>query len=54
MRLLHRTESVDHLPHLNMPVAVHAEVTTLCTETVQYWLDRQLRSQSFMDATKFA
>ena len=54
MRLLHRTESVDRLPHLNMPAAVHAEVTTLCTETVQYWLDRQLRSQSFMDATKFA
>ena len=54
MRLLHRTESVDRLPHLNMPAAVHAEVTALCTETVQYWLDRQLRSQSFMDATKFA
>lgn len=54
LRLLHRTESVDQLPHLNMPAAVHVEVSTLCTETVQYWLDRQLRSQAFMDATKFA
>lgn len=54
LRLLHRTESVDQLPALNMPAAVHAEVNMLVTETVQYWLDRQLRSQSFIDATKFA
>ena len=54
LRLLHRTESVDRLPHLSMPAVVHAEVSTLVTETVQYWLDRQLRSQSFIDATKFA
>ncbi len=51
MRLLHRTESVEQLPRLSMPPAVHAEVNALATDTVQYWLDRQLRSQSFIDAT---
>ena len=54
LRLLHRTGSVDQLPNLSMPATVHAEVSALCTETVQYWLDRQLRSQAFIDATKFA
>ena len=54
LRLLHRTESVDWLPQLNMPDTVQREVHSILSETLQYWLDRQLRSQSFLDAAKFA
>ena len=54
MRLLHRTESVDGLPPLNVPPPVRNEVNSLLTDTVQYWLDRQLRSQAFIIATESA
>ena len=54
LRLLHRTELADGLPRLNIPAAVQREVNSILYETLQYWLDRQLRSQSFLDATKFA
>lgn len=54
LRLLHRTESVDRLPQLNMPETVQREVQSILSETLQYWLDRQLRSQTFLDAAKFA
>ncbi|MYC32792.1 MAG: DNA repair protein RecO [Chloroflexi bacterium] len=54
LRLLHRTESVDRLPRLNMPPAVQQEVHAILSETLQHWLDRQLRSQAFLDAAKFA
>ena len=54
LRLLHRTESVGHLPQLNMPAAVQREVHNVLSETLQYWLDRQLRSQAFLDAAKLA
>lgn len=54
LRLLHRTESVDRLPRLNMPAAVQREVHSILSETLQYWLDRQLRAQSFLDAAKLA
>ena len=52
LRLLHRTESPDGLPRLDMPAAVRQEVHGLLTETLQHWLDRQVRSQSFMNAAK--
>ena len=54
LRLLHRTESVDRLPQLNMPANVQREVHGILSETLQYWLDRQLRAQSFLDAAKLA
>ena len=54
LRLLHRTESVDRLPQLNMPDTVQREVHGILSETLQYWLDRQLRSQSFLEAAKLA
>ncbi|MXZ92127.1 MAG: DNA repair protein RecO [Chloroflexi bacterium] len=54
LRLLHRTESPDGLPRLDMPASVRQEVHGLLTETLQHWLDRQLRSQAFLDATEFA
>lgn len=54
LRMLHRTESVDRLPQLNMPATVQREVHSILSETLQYWLDRQLRAQSFLDAAKLA
>ena len=54
LRLLHRTESVAQLPRLEMPAAVHREVNGVLNETLQYWLDRQLHSQAFLNATKLA
>ena len=54
LRLLHRTESVDRLPQLNMPATVQREVHSILSETLQYWLDRQLRAESFLDAAKLA
>ena len=52
LRLLHRTESVGRLPELNMPPEIGREVHGLLTATLQYWMDRQLRSQAFLDAVK--
>ncbi len=52
LRLLHRTESVGRLPDLNIPTTIQREVHGLLTATVQYWMDRQVRSQAFLDAVK--
>ena len=54
LRLLHRTESVNLLPQLQVPLALQGEIQTILGETVQYWLDRQLRAQSFLDSIKYA
>ena len=54
LRLLHRTESIDRLPRLNARLAVQQEVHATLSETLQHWLDRQLRSQSFLEAAKLA
>ncbi len=54
LRLFHRTESVDQLPQLNMPTAVQREIQGILTETLQYWLDRRLRSQAYLDTAKLA
>ena len=54
LRLLHRTESNALLPQLHVPAALQGEIQNILGETVQYWLDRQLRSQSFLDSIKFA
>lgn len=54
LRLLHRTESVDLLPQLHVPFALQGEIQYILSETIQYWLDRRLRSQSFLDSIKFA
>ena len=54
LRLLHRTESVERLPQLNMPAAAQREVHSILSETLQYWLDRQLRAQTFLDVAKLA
>ena len=52
LRLLHRTESPAQLPRLHIPAAVRREVHGILTATLQHWLDRQLRAQAFLDATK--
>ena len=54
LRLLHRTEAVGQLPPLNLPAAAGEEVRGLLTAAIQYWLDRQVRSQAFLDAVKLA
>ena len=52
LRLLHRTESVGRLPTLNIPATVRDEVHGTLTAALQYWMDRQLRTQAFLDAAK--
>ena len=52
LRLLHRTESAGQLPALNIPPGVQNEVHGTLTAALQYWMDRQVRSQAFLDAAK--
>ncbi len=52
LRLLHRTESARLLPELNVPATVRDEVHGTLTATLQYWMDRQVRTQVFLDAAK--
>ena len=52
LRLLHRTATVAQLPALKIPETTRDEVHATLTVTLQYWLDRQVRSQAFLDAAK--
>ena len=52
LRLLHRTEAANRLPALKVPIEIQREVHGVLTATLQYWLDRQVRSQAFLDAAK--
>ena len=54
LRLLHRTETVQQLPELNIPTEIQREVHRVLTATLQYWMDRQVRSQAFLDAVKLS
>ena len=54
LRLLHRTESVGALPALAIPPPLEREVRETLTATLQYWLDRRVRSQEFLETAKFA
>ncbi len=54
LRLLHRTESVARLPELRMPAGVRDEVRRTLSTAIQYWLDRPVRCQVFLDAAKLA
>ena len=54
LRLLHRTAQPAGLPSLNIPAAVQNEVHSALSATLQYWLDRPVQSQRFLDATKSA
>ena len=54
LRLLHRTETVGTLPALAIPPPLEREVRETLTATLQYWLDRRVRSQEFLETAKFA
>ena len=54
LRLLHRTESIAGLPQVNIPPPVQQEVHGLLAQTVQYWMDRRVRSQEFLQAAQWA
>ena len=54
LRLLHRTETVGELPELSVPPPVEREVRETLAATLQYWLDRRVRSQEFLETAKFA
>ena len=54
LRLLHRTESVGALPTLAVPPPLEREVRETLAATLQYWLDRRVRSQEFLEIAKSA
>ncbi len=54
LRLLHRTESVGALPVLSVPPPLEREVRETLAATLQYWLDRRVRSQDFLEIAKLA
>ena len=54
LRLLHRTDSVAALPELAVPPTLEREVRETLNVTIQYWLDRRVRSQEFLETAKFA
>ena len=47
LRLLHRSR-VDSLPQLELPGLLAQEVGSLLSGAVHYWLDREIRSNSFL------
>ena len=53
LRLLHRTEAVEDLPELSVPPPLEREVRETLAVTLQYWLDRRVRSQEFLETAKF-
>ena len=54
LRLLHRTGAVEDLPELSVPPLLEREVRETLAATLQYWLDRRVRSQEFLETAKFA
>ena len=53
LRLLHRTEAVGALPELTISPLLEREVRETLAATLQYWLDRRVRSQEFLEIAKF-
>ncbi len=48
LRLLARSQAAE-LPVLNLTPALALELKTILTGTVQYWLDREIRTTSFLN-----
>ena len=48
LRLLHRTRMAE-LPALSMDAALARELRALLSITIQYWLDKEIHSNSFME-----
>ena len=54
LRLLHRTRSVADLPQVAISPSLEREVRETLSVTLQYWLDRRVKSQEFLEIAKFA
>lgn len=54
LRLLHRTQSIAELPQLAVAPSVEREVRDTLSITLQYWLDRRVKSQEFLETAKLA
>lgn len=54
LRMLHRTESAGTLPALAVPPTLEREVRETLAATLQYWLDRRVKSQEFLEIAKLA
>ena len=52
LRLLHRTPSAGELPTQSLPPPVQREVRGILSATLQYWIDRPVQSQVFLDAAQ--
>ena len=52
LRLLHRTPSAGELPPLSLPPPVLRAVRGILSATLQYWIDRPVQSQVFLDAAQ--
>ena len=48
LRLLHRTRMAE-LPALSIDAALARELRALLSITIQYWLDKEIRSNSFLE-----
>jgi DNA repair protein RecO (recombination protein O) len=48
LRLLHHSR-VAELPHLQIDGALGQELKSLLSSTIAYWLDKEIRSNSFLD-----
>jgi DNA repair protein RecO (recombination protein O) len=48
LRLLHHSQ-VAELPHLQINEALEQELKSLLSSTIIYWLDKEIRSNSFID-----
>ena len=54
LRLLHRTSQPNQLPDIQVPDAVQNEVNATLSASLQFWLDREVNSKTFLEATKLA
>jgi DNA repair protein RecO (recombination protein O) len=54
LRLLHRTVRPAELPDIVVPDSVLDEVNNVLSTSLQYWLDRQVNSKTFLEATKLS
>ena len=48
LRLLHR-RSIHELPKLKLSVPLDQEIKSILGTTVEYWLDKEIRTNSFLD-----
>lgn len=54
LRLLRRSRSAGELPQLAISPSLEREVRDTLSVTLQYWLDRRVKSQEFLEIAKLA